>query len=102
MSTKDTIQSIQKYQKNLILRAKKEIAVKTEALKKAQEMHKLTKKEYQKLYNEHVAMKNNFKNMKNILSLSRSKKGEKKGKILNAKRKKLQSINVRKKRILTL
>ena len=57
MNPKDTIQSIQKDLKNLLLKAKKEIATKSDALKKTQEVHRLAKKEYQKLYNEHALTK---------------------------------------------
>ena len=56
-NAKETIQSITKELKTLLINAKKELKVKEDSLKKTKNIHEMTKKEYQKLYNEHVTLK---------------------------------------------
>ena len=56
-SGKETIQSITKELKTLLINAKKELNIKNDALKKTKNVHKMTKQEYQKLYNEHAVLK---------------------------------------------
>ena len=101
MNPKDTIQSIQKDLKTLLLRAKKEIATKNEALKKTQEVHTLTKKEYQKLYNEHALIKKQLQKYEEYFKSQKIQKKKKKGKILNVKKKNLPNISVKKRKTLT-
>ena len=96
MSTKDTIQSIQKDLRNLLLRAKKEIAVKTEALKKTQEIQKLTKKEYQKLYNEHVAIKKQLQKYEEYFKSQQIQKRRKKREDLEREKKEIAKYNRKK------
>ena len=50
----DSIQSITKELKAMLLDAKKEIKTKDDLHKKVKHVHELTKKEYQTLYNEHI------------------------------------------------
>ena len=101
MNSKDTIQSIQKDLKNMLLRAKKETATKNEALKKVKKLIDPQKKNIENYIMSMRLLKSSSKNMKNILNHSKSKKVEKKGKILNAKKKKLPNINVRNRKTLT-
>ena len=77
MNPKDTIQSIQKDLKKLLLKAKKEIATKNDALKKTQEVHRLTKKEYQKLYNEHALIKKQLQKYKEYFKSQQIRKRRK-------------------------
>ena len=54
MNKKDSIQSITNDLRTILLKAKKEIKQKNDELKKTKNVHQLTKKEYQALYNEHA------------------------------------------------
>ena len=54
---KETIQGISKELKTLLLNAKKQLKVKDETIKKPKDIHEITRKEYQKLYNEHLQIK---------------------------------------------
>ena len=83
----ESIQSFTKEQKALLVRTKKELQNKDESLKKTRNIHEMTKKEYQKLYNEHVNLKKSSSNMMNTINLKKLKKREKKEKILKKKRK---------------
>ena len=57
MNKKDNIQSLTNDLKAILLKAKKEIKQKTDELKNTKNVHQLTKKEYQTLYNEHAQLK---------------------------------------------
>ena len=57
MNKKDNIQSLTNDLKAILLKAKKEIKQKTDELKSTKNVHQLTKKEYQTLYNEHAQLK---------------------------------------------
>ena len=50
----ESIQSITKELKTMLLNAKKEINTKDDSHKKVKHVHELTKKEYETLYNEHM------------------------------------------------
>ena len=50
----ESIPSITKELKTMLLNAKKEIKTKDDSLKKVKHVHELTKKEYPTLYNEHI------------------------------------------------
>ena len=80
MNKKDSIQSITNDLRTILLKAKKEIKQKNDKLKNTKNVHQLTKKEYQALYNEHAQLKKSSLNMKNTLSLLRSKEKEMRGK----------------------
>ena len=54
---KETIQGISKELKTLLLNAKKQLKVKDETIKKPKDIHEITRKEYQKVYNEHLQIK---------------------------------------------
>ena len=57
MNKKDSIQSITNDLRTILLKAKKEIKQKNDELKNIKNVHQLTKKEYQALYNEHAQLK---------------------------------------------
>ena len=80
MNTKGSIQSITNDLRTILLKAKKEIKQKNDELKNTKNVHQLTKKEYQALYNEHAQLRKSSLNMKNTLSLLRFKEKEMRGK----------------------
>ena len=83
--------------KNLLLKTKKELKNKNDALKQAKNIQDLTKKEYQTLLNENSKLKKkNLKNTKAITNLNKLKNGEKKETILKSKKK---NLNVEEKKI---
>ena len=57
MNDKESIQSVTKELKKLLLNTKKQMETKDESLKKVKHVHELTKKEYQTLYNENMKIK---------------------------------------------
>ena len=57
MNKKDSIQSITNDLRTILLKTKKEIKQENDELKNAKNVHQLTKKEYQALYNEYVQLK---------------------------------------------
>ena len=83
--------------KNLLLKTKKELKNKNDALKQAKNIQDLTKKEYQTLLNENSKLKKKkLKNTKAITNLNKLKNGEKKETILKSKKK---NLNVEEKKI---
>ena len=79
-SSKEIIQSITKELKTLLINAKKELQMKNDTLKKTKNVHEMTKKEYQKLYNEHAVLKKKLQQYEEYFrSQQIQKKKERKG-----------------------
>ena len=65
--------------KKLLVKTKKELKYKEDALKQAKNIQYLTKKEYQTLFGENSKLKKKkMNNMKAIINLNKLKRGEKK------------------------
>ena len=95
MNKKEVIHTITNEPKNVLVKAKKEIDMHKEELKKTKTAQILTKKEYQSLYNENAQLKKSSLNMKNMLNRSKFKKREMKKRKSQMKEKSLKTITKR-------
>ena len=80
MNKKDSIQSITNDLRTILLKAKKEIKQKNDELKNAKNVHQLTKKEYQALYNEHAQLKKKLAQYEEYFKSTQIQKKEMRGK----------------------
>ena len=90
MNAKESIQSITKELKTLLVKAKKEIKVKDESLKKIRNIHEMTKKEYQKLYNEHINLKKKLQQYEEYYKSQQIEKKRKEREDLEKEKKELE------------
>ena len=80
MNKKDSIQSITNDLRTILLKAKKEIKQKNDELKNAKNVHQLTKKEYQALYNENAQLKKKLAQYEKYFKSTQIQKKEMRGK----------------------
>ena len=100
MNKKDNIQSLTNDLKAILLKAKKEIKQKTDELKNTKNVHQLTKKEYQTLYNEHAQLKKKLAQCEEYFKATQIQKNEMRGKGKNKKLKPLREKDRKRKNFL--
>ena len=61
--SKDSVESLTKELKDILINTKQGLKNKDDYIKKQKTVQVLTKKEYQKLYEEYSSVKNNFSNL---------------------------------------
>ena len=85
--SKESIESLTKDLKQVLIRTKKELQNKDDSLKKHRTVHDLTKKEYQKLYEENSKLKKQLQQYEVYMKTQQIEKEGKKKTNLKDKRK---------------
>ena len=97
--SKESIESLTKDLKQVLIRTKKELQNKDDSLKKHRTVHDLTKKEYQKLYEENTKLKKQLQQYEVYMKTQQIEKRRKEKRNLKDKRKSSNVGKVSKKTI---
>ena len=97
--SKESIESLTKDLKQVLIRTKKELQNKDDSLKKHRTTHDLTKKEYQKLYEENTKLKKQLQQYEVYMKTPQIEKRRKEKRNLKDKRKSSNVGKVSKKTI---